>query len=143
MKKRFLRNRGFTFIELLVVVTIIGVLSAISMVIFTNAGKSSRDSKRQADLESIRQALVLYRSDNGCYPTSLDMSSGEPLVSGGYISSPFPTDPKSSSHVYTYTPGNDTTSCKDGTNGVTSFTLEAVLESVEDETNNTYTLTSP
>ncbi len=66
MQKR--RKNGFTLIELLVVATIIVVLSAIGLVSFTNAGKSARNSKRKSDLETVRQALVLYKSDMGAYP---------------------------------------------------------------------------
>lgn len=62
------KKNGFTLIELLVVATIIVVLSAIGLVSFTNAGKSARNSKRKSDLETVRQALVLYKSDTGSYP---------------------------------------------------------------------------
>lgn len=62
------KKNGFTLIELLVVATIIVVLSAIGLVSFTNAGKSARNSKRKSDLETVRQALVLYKSDTGAYP---------------------------------------------------------------------------
>ena len=65
------RKNGFTLIELLVVATIIVVLSAIGLVSFTNAGKSARNSKRKSDLETVRQALVLYKSDTGAYPVAL------------------------------------------------------------------------
>jgi general secretion pathway protein G len=134
--KQIKQKRGFTLIELLVVITIIAVLSAVGMVMFTNAGKSSRDAKRKADLESIRQALVLYRSDNGCYPGSLNMSTGDPLIAGSasYISSPFPTDPRSPDQDYTYIyVSSGPSGCKN------SFFLKAKLES--DGT--TYTLTNP
>lgn len=65
------KRNGFTLIELLVVATIIVVLSAIGLVSFTNAGKSARNSKRKSDLETVRQALVLYKSDTGGYPIAL------------------------------------------------------------------------
>ena len=104
------------------------MLSAVVMVIFTNSARSSRDAKRKADLEAIRQALVLYRADNSCYPVALDMSDGSPLTDQGYISSPFPQDPQSPDKDYIYTPGSTTVTCRDGSNGVSSFDLTATME---------------
>ncbi|PJC43527.1 MAG: hypothetical protein CO039_03740, partial [Candidatus Pacebacteria bacterium CG_4_9_14_0_2_um_filter_34_50] len=63
------KKKGFTLIELLVVATIITILSAIGLVSFVNAGQGARDAKRKADLETVRQALVLRRSDLGNYPS--------------------------------------------------------------------------
>ncbi len=138
------KNRlGFTMIELLVVVTIIAVLSAVGLVIFTNSARSSRDAKRKADLEAVRQALVLYRSDNSCYPNTLDMSNGSPLTDDGYISSPFPKDPQSPDKDYIYTPGTTTVTCKDGSSGVSSFDLSATMENELPGGGTTYTISNP
>jgi len=131
-----LRKRGFTLIELLVVSTIIVILSAIGLVSFANAGQSARDSKRKADLETVRQALVLYRSDssNGTYPIGTGGTTGYTAVisaltgSPSYLSTPTPLDPKNdSTYFYTYL-----------SNGST-FSLSAKLE----KTGSTYTLTNP
>src|SRR3989344_1793427 len=62
------RRQGFTLIELLVVTTIIIVLSTIGLVSYRQAGMSARNAKRKADLETVRQALVLYRTEVGTYP---------------------------------------------------------------------------
>ena len=110
---------GFTMIELLVVTTIIIILSTIGLVSYRVTGQSARDSKRKADLETVRQALVLYRSDEGVYPSGLigadydTMTST--LVSEGYLSTPKPSDPKSDG-VYVYVGTDD------------DFTLTATLE---------------
>ena len=69
-------HQAFTLIELLVVATIIGVLMSIAIVSFSNAQRNSRDAKRKADLETVRQALVLYRQDTGVYVYTLSCSSG-------------------------------------------------------------------
>lgn len=57
MKKILPASKGFTLIELMVVVTIIAFLSVIGIVAFTNAQKQARDGRRRADIESIATAL--------------------------------------------------------------------------------------
>ena len=147
-----MKKDAFTLIELLVVVTIVAVLSAVGMVVFTNAGKSSRDAKRKADLESIRQALVLYRDDNGCYPSSsigvgrtyLDMSTGAPLTDSGYIGRPFPKDPQSPDKNYIYsTTSYSSINCKDGSEGSSGFSLSATMENEQEGGGFTYEISSP
>jgi type II secretory pathway pseudopilin PulG len=75
MNKKVTKKRkvGFTMIELLVVATIIIVLSAVGLVSYRKAGESSRNAKRKADLEIVRQSLVLFRADNGYYPTAISL----------------------------------------------------------------------
>lgn len=60
--------KGFTLVELMIVVTIIGILAAVSTVAFQGAKRSARDADRKADLEDIRSALEIYRADCGSYP---------------------------------------------------------------------------
>lgn len=104
-------QKGFSLIELLVVATIIIVLSTIGIVSFSNSGKTARDNRRKADMETVRQALVLFRNEQGDYPT---ISSGElweryddmvfTLASTGYLSNPTPLDPKNdATYYYGYT----------------------------------------
>lgn len=62
------RKQGFTLIEILVAATIIAVLVTIGIVSYASINKRSRDSKRKSDLEQVRSALEMFRSDNGYYP---------------------------------------------------------------------------
>lgn len=64
-----MRKRGFTFIEILVAVTIMAVLMAIGIASYASVNKRARDAKRKSDLEQIRSALEQYRADIGSYPT--------------------------------------------------------------------------
>mgnify|MGYP001566834338 CR=1 FL=1 len=64
-------SRGFTLVELLVVIAIIGILSSIVMVALGGAKEKSRDSKRLADMASIKLALALYYNDNYMYPKNI------------------------------------------------------------------------
>ncbi len=64
-----LKRRAFTLVELLVVISIIGLLSTIAMASMSSARARSRDAKRIADLKAVRVALEAYGIDNGAYPT--------------------------------------------------------------------------
>jgi general secretion pathway protein G len=64
------RIGGFTLIEMMVVITIIGLLSAIVMSSFDTARKKGRVAKRIADLKQIQTSLELYYATNRKYPSS-------------------------------------------------------------------------
>lgn len=63
-------KKGFTLVELLVVISIIGLLSTLAVVSLSAARNRARDAKRLADMSSIRSALELVASNNamGYYP---------------------------------------------------------------------------
>lgn len=63
-----MKKSGFTFIEILVVVTIIGMLTLMGVANFRVANQKARDGRRKGDLEQIRAALEIYRSDENVYP---------------------------------------------------------------------------
>jgi prepilin-type N-terminal cleavage/methylation domain-containing protein len=55
---------GFTMVELLIVIFMIGILTVTGLTSYTASQRNSRDAKRKIDLENIRQALEMYHSDN-------------------------------------------------------------------------------
>ncbi|MCL5433258.1 MAG: prepilin-type N-terminal cleavage/methylation domain-containing protein [Patescibacteria group bacterium] len=73
------KAKGFTLIEVLIVVVIIGVLAALLMVNFIGVRQRARDAQRKSDLRQIQAALELYRADQGEYPQSLDECSNGAL----------------------------------------------------------------
>lgn len=75
-----MKNKGFTFVELLVVITIIAVIFAAGVVSYASIGLRSRDSRRKADLEAIRQSLEMCRTIAGEYPADIYTSHN------GYLS---------------------------------------------------------
>jgi len=96
-----MKRNGFTFIEMLVVVAIIAVLTAVGVTNFRVANRKARDGKRQGDLQQIRAALELYRTDEKAYPTVDIISAGEIVSSGGtvYMDS-VPDDPLEDYNYY-------------------------------------------
>jgi prepilin-type N-terminal cleavage/methylation domain-containing protein len=65
-------QQGFTIVELLIVIVIIGILAAITVVAFNGTQARARDSARIAKIKSIAKAIELYNTDNGRYPPILD-----------------------------------------------------------------------
>lgn len=59
---------GFTLVELLIVIAIIGILSTLLMTNFIGVRQRARDAQRKSDVRQIQSALELYRADNGSYP---------------------------------------------------------------------------
>lgn len=113
MNKKKMQSNGFTLIEILVTATIIALLAGIGVTSYSTLTKQSRDAKRKADLENIRAALEMYRSDNDYYPDTLS-----PIVPSGYLNK-IPTDPQTPSREYSYTPTGTP---------VTNYSLCAALE---------------
>jgi general secretion pathway protein G len=67
-------DKGFSLIELLVVISIIGILIGLSAFGLQGARQSARDARRIADIEQIRSGLELYKADCGVYPTADQMN---------------------------------------------------------------------
>lgn len=100
------KSGGFTLIELLVVIAIIGVLTALIMANFVGIRQRARDGQRKADMRQIQQALELYRSDVGAYPTqgSFSCTGTETSLKSGratYLQK-VPCDPLDNTTDYKY-----------------------------------------
>ena len=65
-----IQDSGFTLVELLVVISIIGILASIGLVAFRSTQFRSRDAQRKSDLKELSSALELFYSDYGRYPSS-------------------------------------------------------------------------
>ncbi len=106
-----IRQCGFTIVELLVVIVIIGILAAISIVSYVGITQRATTAGLQSDLASASKQLEIYYVDNMAYPTSNDCSTPNPAP-------PIICLKTSSGNIFTYQP-----------NGLTSpqsFNLTAI-----------------
>lgn len=110
MIKKKSYQSGFSLIELLIVMMIIGILVTISVFALVQARQSGRDAKRKTDLEQIKSGMEIYRADCNRYPATLpnpgNALNGDNSVSSCrntnvYISS-MPPDPQTG-RTYSYT----------------------------------------
>ena len=70
--KRILRDeKGFTLIEMMIVVAIIAILSAVAIPKFNESLALTNTTRVQADLQSLDTAIAMYRLQNGKYPNDL------------------------------------------------------------------------
>jgi general secretion pathway protein G len=104
------RNSGFTLIEILVVVVILGILGAVVVPQILSRPDSARIQAAQTDIRTLAQALDVYRLDNFQYPSSeqglealVERPVGFPEPKNwnpdGYIKK-LPSDPWGSPYVY-------------------------------------------
>ena len=116
MKIRFAKstadNSGFTFIELMVVIVILGILATVVTVNFMGAPGEAKQKKALMDIATLEAALKLYKLDNGLYPTTeqgLEALVQQPETGtltkkwrkGGYLEKKkVPSDPWGTPYVY-------------------------------------------
>jgi prepilin-type N-terminal cleavage/methylation domain-containing protein len=137
------RSQGFTIVELLIVIVVIGILATLVIVTFTGIQQKARNSQRQTDINALDSHIEAYYAQTGSYP------SFTVLTSSGWIAANMKgldpealVDPKggslksgaSAADQYGYDAKAGGAACTDTGSGTTatsncdSFTLTATLE---------------
>lgn len=131
------KQSGFTIVELLIVIVVVGILAAISIAAYTGTQQRARDSARTTAVRQIQRALELYRVEHGRYPPQVAIATNAPpgftgiwgtgyqysvdtrdnwlqsLVSAGFASS-IPKDPMNDNdHYFAYYASNSIGVCRE------------------------------
>ncbi len=102
-------KKGFTIVELLIVIVVIAVLAAITVVAYNGTQMRARDSDRASDMKALASAIELYKVDNGNYPPcGLDNggcnATGLTSLLAPYMNT-MPLDPMNPTKTYSYVRG--------------------------------------
>ncbi|HXY18258.1 MAG TPA: type II secretion system protein [Candidatus Nitrosopolaris sp.] len=133
-----LRNQGFTIVELLIVIVVIGILATLVITTYNGVQSKARDTKRKTDINALQGQVEAYNTNAGFYPTLADMndsawrSTNMKGLDPSALNDPQNPNPTSTlcatttAHCYVYavTPSG----CDNSTTDCTSYTLSASLE---------------
>lgn len=67
------KESGFTIVELLIVIVVIGILAALVVTTFSGIQRKARDSERQTDINAVHSQVEAYYAQNGRYPTNANL----------------------------------------------------------------------
>jgi len=108
MKKGLARSNsgGFTFLELMLVIAILGILATLITGNFLTSLKKGRDARRKIDIEQIQKSLEMYYEDKRAYPATITFGANlNDPISGKVYMQKIPNDPiTNNNYVYTIDP---------------------------------------
>lgn len=81
-------NKGFTLVELMVVISIIAILSVVGMVVYSKVQKNTRDARRHADIDAIASALEVKHNETNSYAIVSEAEFGSKYFGSGTIPAP-------------------------------------------------------
>ena len=136
------RNQGFTIVELLIVIVVIGILALLVITTYSGIQAKARNSKRQSDVKSLQTQLEAFFSQNGYYPSLGDMNGSawlgtnmKSLDQNALIDPSNPTQsktlvasPAAKSYSYKVTQSDGSTSCESDDTTCAKYTLTATYE---------------
>ena len=93
--KKLNYNKGFTLLEMLIVVAVIAILAAMALPRFLDATNKAKSAAEKANIRNIDTQIELYQVNTGTYPKFPDMD--DMFISASYFPDGFPKDPFTSS----------------------------------------------
>ncbi|HVW23140.1 MAG TPA: type II secretion system protein [Candidatus Saccharimonadales bacterium] len=143
LKKRD-STRGFTLVELLIVIVVIGILALLVITTYSGIQAKARNAKRQTDIQSLQTQLEAFFSQNGYYPSRTDMNTAswratnvKSLDAGALVDPSSTCDPTSASCLvaapaaksYSYAVTDSSgASCETTDTNCAQYTLTATYE---------------
>jgi prepilin-type N-terminal cleavage/methylation domain-containing protein len=133
------KQSGFTIVELLIVIVVIGILAALVITTFSGVQKKARNTERQTDIKAIHGQLEAYFSQQNSYPAMSDVNDatwrstnmksldGEALKDPKGTAETLSASPSGTSYGYAVTK-DDGSACTTAANDCTKYTLTANLE---------------
>ncbi len=133
------RNQGFTIVELLIVIVVIGILALLVITTYSGIQQKARNSQRQSDLQALQTQLEAFYSQNGYYPSLANMNSStwlatnmknldkNALIDPSSNSSALVAAPAAKAFSYEVTNSSDA-SCEADATTCTKYTLTATYE---------------
>lgn len=78
-------SKGFTIVELLIVIVVIGILAAITVVAYNGIQQRAQFTQLKSDLASLNKAIQLYHAENGAYPIRSAWSGDNQVINDSFI----------------------------------------------------------
>ncbi|GAC1387688.1 MAG: hypothetical protein NVS1B7_0050 [Candidatus Saccharimonadales bacterium] len=133
------KQHGFTIVELLIVIVVIGILAALVITTFTGIQQKARNTKRQTDIKAQYGQVEAYYAQNGKYPTLANINDATWRAANMKgLDQEALKDPKNTAYADVAAPvansyayavaASDGTACDNSTKDCAQYTLTATLE---------------